>query len=420
MAITSALAAETASPPGVPAPPSVRTRWQFSIANFGNGMFNAFFNSALPLFLAQYQLPNVVVGLLAQERSLIGAVLEPVIGSVSDRTRSRFGRRRPFFLVGAPLTAAMLLLLATAPPTPVMVVLLMLMPLALALANVPYRAMLADIAPPQLRGGIGGLLTTMEMLGLIFVSLLAAFFWQDHQVLVFVLIALVLVLGYLYTFWRVREPALSSEPLEARPRFSLRAYLLELRAFAPALRFALALTLFWFGTGGLSPFLTRYAVYELYLSEQLAMLVFMMLGLATAACALPMGYLGDRLGKRKVLVASLLIFAAACALGGMAQSLPQIMVALLVVGVANGGLTALAVPYLSQLLPSRRMGELLGVAGMLWSLAQPLGSVFAGLMADLTGTYRVLFFLTAAYLMVAALVTHGVNEAAAAQRTGVS
>ena len=42
---------------------------------------------------------------------LTGMIIQPIIGHYSDRTWCRLGRRRPFFLVGALLTAVALMLM---------------------------------------------------------------------------------------------------------------------------------------------------------------------------------------------------------------------------------------------------------------------------------------------------------------------
>src|SRR3972149_23310 len=88
----------------------------YSVAIGGTNMVNAFTNFALPLFLGRYNLPAVVVGFLAQERSFVGGFVQPIVGAISDRLRTPLGRRRPFFLIGVPLTAASLLFISIHPP----------------------------------------------------------------------------------------------------------------------------------------------------------------------------------------------------------------------------------------------------------------------------------------------------------------
>src|SRR5919109_4761808 len=107
----------------------------FSLGNLGGNMVNAFSNTALPLYLGAYQLPNWLIGLLAQERSLVGGFIQPVVGALSDRTRTPLGRRRPFFLVGVPLTALSLVLLAFHPPLWTVLAIIPFLSFFLAVAN---------------------------------------------------------------------------------------------------------------------------------------------------------------------------------------------------------------------------------------------------------------------------------------------
>lgn len=75
---------------------------RYSVANLGASVVYGLFNFALPPYLATYHLHPSLIGLLANERSLVGAFVQPFIGRLSDRTRSPLGRRRPFLLVGVP------------------------------------------------------------------------------------------------------------------------------------------------------------------------------------------------------------------------------------------------------------------------------------------------------------------------------
>ena len=88
----------------------------YSVANLGASVFYGLFNFGMPLYLDSYGLHPSLVGLLANERSLVGAFAQPVVGFISDRIQTPLGKRRPFFLIGIPLVCLGLLLLAYHPP----------------------------------------------------------------------------------------------------------------------------------------------------------------------------------------------------------------------------------------------------------------------------------------------------------------
>src|SRR5437899_1457001 len=82
----------------------------YSLASLGCGAFFSFNNSVLPLFLGRYTQNKVLLGLMGSTHSVEGAVIQPIVGALSDRCRARLGRRRPFMLIFMPLTALFLLL----------------------------------------------------------------------------------------------------------------------------------------------------------------------------------------------------------------------------------------------------------------------------------------------------------------------
>src|SRR5579872_3413970 len=157
---------------------SLRTMVLYSVANAGVNMVSAFTNAALPLFLIPYGLPGWLVGFLAQERSGISGLIQPLIGLLSDRTHTPFGRRRPFFLIGAPLAATALAFLTLNPPLVPMIAVVSVLGLLLAIANDPYVALLADMVPSAQRGRVGSFMGIFGMVGQVAVLLMAAVLWQ--------------------------------------------------------------------------------------------------------------------------------------------------------------------------------------------------------------------------------------------------
>jgi maltose/moltooligosaccharide transporter len=89
---------------------------------------------------------------------ITGMIVQPIIGHYSDRTWNRFGRRRPYFLVGAFLTSIGLILMPNSPMfasfMPALWVgagMLMIMDASVNVAMEPFRALVADKLPTDQR-----------------------------------------------------------------------------------------------------------------------------------------------------------------------------------------------------------------------------------------------------------------------------
>lgn len=80
-----------------------------------------------------------------------GLVVQPVVGYFSDRTWTRLGRRRPYFLGGAMLACTALWLMPRAPSLWVAAVALWLLDASINVAMEPFRAFVGDQLPPGQR-----------------------------------------------------------------------------------------------------------------------------------------------------------------------------------------------------------------------------------------------------------------------------
>lgn len=381
-------------------PLSVAQSIAYGFGNLGAQSVYAFLNQAVGLYLNRYpEVPTWAVGVLAQERSLAGAVVQPVVGAMSDRTRTRIGRRRPYFIAGAGLTAAALLYLASFPPIVPMLLVLSVNAFFLNVAVDPYTALMADIVPPGQRGRVGTVLAVFNMVGQIAATLLGIFLWDRSPELVFLLVAGLLVGGFAITTIFVKEPEHPPAPKE-KVRFDVGGYVRGVVAERELVKYVIAALFFWLGTGGVLPYLTRFGVEVLGTSEGEAFQLFLPALVGTIGGAIPAGIAADRKGKKPVLAVGVLVFGLVALVASQVQTVQQALIAMAFVGLANGVWTALNVPLLMDLVPADRAGEVSGLASAVWSFAQPIGALIAGLLIDATGTYRSSFIGAAVLVLV--------------------
>lgn len=80
-----------------------------------------------------------------------GLIIQPIIGHMSDKTWGRFGRRRPYFLVGAILASLALLFMPNSPSLWIAAGLLWIMDASINVSMEPFRAFVGDMLPGQQR-----------------------------------------------------------------------------------------------------------------------------------------------------------------------------------------------------------------------------------------------------------------------------
>src|SRR5918998_6301651 len=82
---------------------------------------------------------------------ITGLLVQPVIGAMSDRTWTRLGRRRPYFLVGAVLASVTLFFMPNSPSVWVAAGMLWILDASINISMEPFRAFVADKLPEEQR-----------------------------------------------------------------------------------------------------------------------------------------------------------------------------------------------------------------------------------------------------------------------------
>jgi len=96
--------------------PARTPAWRYAIGMFGTSIpINMIKGSMILYYVDTLGLDVRAYGVVMVIYAIIDAVDNPVLGHLSDRTRTRFGRRRPWLLVGAPMLAACMIAFFSAP-----------------------------------------------------------------------------------------------------------------------------------------------------------------------------------------------------------------------------------------------------------------------------------------------------------------
>lgn len=80
-----------------------------------------------------------------------GLIVQPIIGHMSDKTWNRFGRRRPYFLIGAILASLALLIMPNSPSLWIAAGMLWIMDASINISMEPFRAFVGDMLPEEQR-----------------------------------------------------------------------------------------------------------------------------------------------------------------------------------------------------------------------------------------------------------------------------
>src|SRR5260221_4572526 len=289
----------------------------YSAGSIGAGAFFAFNNFVLPQLLKAAGAGDLLTGLLSSTRSIEGAIIQPAIGALSDRTRTRLGRRRPYILIGIPLSALLFLFAATQHDVLGLTIAIVLFSIFFNTAADPYVALLADITTPGERGILQGVSTAIQLASQVaFLALIALVVGAGSvPAWSYVLVAALMVATFGLTVVGIREPAIADVPTPAERRLGLRGYIAELLEQRQALRYLLAIFTFMVGFSAVLPYLTLFITVDIGESEQIALALAAGTLLVTAIAAVVFGKLADRIGNKTVLVAGWALLAAA-ALGG--------------------------------------------------------------------------------------------------------
>ena len=333
-------------------------------------------------------LPLFVVGTLGASAALLG-LLEGLAEATAQIAKlfsgvlsDRWGSRKGLALLGYGLAAVVKPLFPLATSVESVFAARFIDRVGKGIRGAPRDALVADIAPPELRGAAFGLRQSLDTVGafagpLIAVVLMSLFLFDIRSVMWVACIPALIAVAFLA--FGVEEPP-QAKQAERKPGFDLRTASSLGGAFWQVTAVGAAMMLARFSEA----FLVLKAA-DAGLSIAWVPLVMVVMSLVYSLSSYPAGALSDRVGRRGLLVAGLLVLVLAdlvLAFGGSIASM-MIGVALwgLHMGLTQGGLSSMV----ADTAPKPLRGTAFGVFNLASGLALLVGSVVAGLLWDWSG-----------------------------------
>lgn len=393
---------------------------------FGVSVIWTVYNAFVPLFLAnRFGLAPAFIGFFMTLDNIAALFIQPPVGAWSDRLRTPLGRRMPFILLGAPVSALAFGAIPLAAVLPFFVACTSTLLLSMAFWRTPVVALMPDITPSPFRSQANGIINLMGGLGAIIASLVGSSLYELDPAFPFWLGSVLVVLAALLVFFFVKEPREYQE--EARQP-NLFASLAELgrEADKSGLRLLLAIFFWFLAFTGIEAFLTLYATRHVGIPEGDAGRLVGHLGLFFVLFALPAGLIGGRLGRRVTISGGILLLAALIAalfflpsttLATPLVRLPVLgnvrVVSLLLMpaGIAWALININSLPMVVDLTTAARVGTFTGLYYLFSTLSAIAGPNVNGWLVQLAGgDYNQIMLFSPLFLMAALVLMLGVRR----------
>ena len=355
---------------------------------------------------------------------LTGLIVQPIIGYYSDRTWTKLGRRRPYFLTGALLASVGLVLMPNAdmfiaimPSLWVGAGMLMIMDASFNVAMEPFRALVADILPSDQRTLGFSVQTVLIGIGAVVGSWLPYVLtnWfgvlneapagevPTNLILSFIIGAAVLVISILITVFTTKEyspeeiaqfPESKLDEVGAEEKSSLLNIFSDFRKMPLTMRQLSSVQFFsWFGLFGMWVFATpaiAHHIYGLALDDNHSLayniagdwvgILFGVYNAVSAVYAFFLPAIAKKFGRKRTHAFSLVI-------GGIGlisvYFMPDenwLILSMLGVGIAWASILAMPYAILAGSIPPKKMGVYMGIFNFFIVIPQIINALIGGPM----------------------------------------
>jgi MFS family permease len=347
-----------------------------SVARLGDAIGNSILFIIIPLYVADLPAPwfpfpeSVRVGLLIAVYGVVNALLQPLMGALSDR----LARRKPIIQVGLVIMAASTLGFVLASRFTDLLLLRSVQGIGVALTIPAALALMTAATEKRTRGGSMGVYSTMRMVGFATGPLIGGFLHDTYGFnLAFYVGAAFILLGILAVQIWVREaPKIPEKSSTARSFRILDTSLLSVGIVGVSIASLIMASDFSMISALENEFNLRL--------NQTAFgfgVAFSALMVSRLLFQVPLGRLSDRIGRKPLIIAGLILMAPATALLGVIATTIQFTGMRILQGLASAAIAAPAFALAGDLSSAGGEGRQLSIITMGFGL----GPLMAGVLA---------------------------------------
>lgn len=395
-----------------------------------------------------FTLVPLFIGIIMTFDNIFGVIFQPTFGKLSDNCHSKLGKRRPFIVFGAPISAVLFFLIPIAAvyvgSLPLTMCFIILFVFVMSLWRAPVVALMPDLTPPELRsegnavinlmGGLGGLIGMVAgtIVTVIFKARGVAISAENEERIypyVFLIGAVVMIIGMLVLLFFVKEQdsrievkALRNQASQEKSdKAAAKARKKAERAAAKAalskgerkslILMLMGLFFLFCGTNAIQTYFSLFAAEILGKTTSEATIMMAVFAICSAAAALPAGKCGKKFGRKKTILVGLAVFMVVFALYVATRSFALIWVALVLGGAANMFITVNTLPLVLEIGGLDKVGTFTGYYYTATFSAQIASPILYGVIRMLSGTYMSLFWYAPVVFVLSILcilfVKHG-------------
>ncbi len=321
--------------------------------------------------------------------ALVAVLVQPTVGSISDYTISRWGRRKPYILIGSLLDVVFLFGVASSNTVVSIAAFVILLQFSSNFAQGPFQGYVPDLVPAHQVGLASGMVGLMQVLGNITGAIVASVAVATNQFFLGTMaVGIIELITMISVFLWVKEGRVAKDRA-GRSWLSVAAEawgldILKERSFIWLVTSRLA---FLMATN----MLIKLAIFYLSRShgldqEEAGGTLTIILGftaLGTIVAVLPSARLSDRVGRKRVIYASCAIGALGLGIVAVAPSIPVALVGVVVYGLATGAFLAVDWALMTDIIPKASSGRFMGISNVATASSGVIALAIGGTLMDI-------------------------------------